>query len=117
MDFVKVMEIHNRMCKKYQCHECPLGKLAYDKGYAQCLSFMRCLPKEAEERLVEWNKEHPAKTFASDFFEKYPNALKDEFGFPKACPRALGYIKFCPNYPSLSPAQACRACWNQPMEE
>lgn len=116
MEFVKVMEIYNRMCKEYDCPNCPLEKLANNKGEA-CYNFIKHHPRQTEECLVEWDKEHPAKTFATDFFEKYPNALKDEFGFPKACPRGLGYIKFCPNYPALTAAQGCRECWNQPMKE
>ena len=88
-----------------------------EKGYANCFTLIKLYPELVEERILKWDKEYPAKTFAIDFFEKHPNALKDEFGFPKACPRTLGYIKFCPNYPALTPAQGCRECWNQPMEE
>ena len=117
MEFVKVMKIRERLCRKHRCHECPLGKLANDKGYEGCSTLMKRYPELAEECLVEWNKEHPIKTFTTDFFEKFPNAPKDEYGFPKACPKNLGYIKSCPNYPCLSSIAECRKCWLQLMEE
>ena len=117
MEFVKVMKIYDRVCRKHPCHKCPLKQLAEDQMYANCSSLMKCRPELAEERLVEWDKEHPVKTFATDFFEKFPNAIKAEDGLPKICAKNLGYIKSCPNYPCLNPAQECKKCWNQPMEE
>lgn len=116
MEFVKVMKIYNRMCKKHMCHKCPLGQLAKDQNYANCSSLMRCRPELAKKCLVEWNKEHPVKTYATDFFEKYPNAPKEPTGEPKVCLKYLVCGKGCSrntDYCMIS----CAECWNQPLEE
>ena len=116
MEFVKAMKIYNRMCKKFPCHKCPLRQLAEDQMYANCSSLMKCRPELAEECLVEWDKEHPVKTYATDFFEKYPNAPKEPTGEPKVCLKYLvcgkGYSRNT-DYCVIS----CADCWNQPLED
>ena len=42
--------------------------------------------------LVEkWSKEHPQKTRAQDFFEKFPNAARAYKNIPRACAGHCGY--------------------------
>lgn len=63
-------------------------------------------------RVIEqWSAEHPQKTRAQDFFEKYPNAPKNTKGEPKVCAEGCGYIAVC------VPGKTCIECWNEPMEE
>lgn len=48
-----------------------------------------------------------------DFFEKFPNALKDSFGNPMVCPQTLGYGDFCCD----DTKNNCTVCWSRPLEE
>ena len=43
-----------------------------------------CFPDNADEIVDKWVKEHPIKTYAMDFFEKFPNA-KTYDGDPLIC--------------------------------
>ena len=67
---------------------------------------------KAVENLQKWSDEHPKKTYAQDFFEKFPDAPKDELykkRYPWVC-RAGIYGGECPRI-------ECDECWNEPMEE
>lgn len=68
---------------------------------------------KAIENLQKWSDEHPQKTYAQDFFEKFPkvpNFADDKSvkgRYPWACRRAV-YGGECPNI-------ECDECWNEPM--
>lgn len=68
-----------------------------------------------ESILVKWAEEHPEKTIADDFFEKFPNAPKDIYGLPSTCARDIGYLRECSR--KLSDATTCLDCWRRPLEE
>lgn len=66
----------------------------------------------AFENLQKWSDEHPKKTYAQDFFEKFPKAPKDELlkgRCPCTCRRSI--------YAGKCPGVGCEECWNEPMEE
>ena len=66
----------------------------------------------AVENLQKWSDEHPVKTYAQDFFEKFPKAprCKSANGrYPSACRKAI--------YDGKCPGVGCEECWNEPMEE
>ena len=66
----------------------------------------------AIENLQKWSDKHPKKTYAQDFFEKFPKAQKSESEkrkCPMACRRVI-YGGECPNI-------ECDECWNELMEE
>lgn len=68
--------------------------------------------KTAIEIVQKWSYEHPKKTYAQDFFEKFPDAPKDEAvkgKSPLACRRVI--------YGGECPDMGCDGCWNEPMEE
>ena len=88
--------------------QCPLHgfcELTYSKIYTKDA-------KRAVENLQKWSDEHSRKTYAQDFFEKFPNAPKDE-SVKEKCPSA------CRNriYGGGCPDIECDECWNEPMEE
>ena len=92
-----------RMCNAYiNCEGCPFAKVR------PCIGFMCKHTEEADLIITEWCNEHPEKTYAMDFFEKFPNAPK-ESGIPAVC-RANIYDdeSKCPNC-------SCEECWNQFM--
>jgi len=68
--------------------------------------------------LEEWDASHPVKTYAQDFFEKFPNAKRRMTGVPMVCVPSIypEYHKvscFCPD----GMLHDCTACWNRPMPE
>ena len=71
----------------------------------------------AVENLQKWSDEHPKKTYAQDFFEKFPDAPKDEAVKGK-CPWACRIGIYGGGCPKIEPEiDSCYECWNEPMEE
>ena len=96
-----------------ECDRCPL---CYEhNGFSlACGNFELLHPDFAVEILENWLKEHPEKTMMQDFFEKHPNAPKEEDGTPRFCPSDCGYIDedYCGDL-----LGDCFKCWNRPMDE
>lgn len=93
-----------RMCKTYKhCGDgCPF-----------CGS-MSCTPNElsddADEIVGKLVAKHPAKTYAMDFFEKFPNARKDPIDEPTVCVADMYGVDFdCHD--------GCHACWNEVLPD
>lgn len=97
-----------RMCATYMdndCYGCPL----------ECFTSLPCdIPNNADEIVDKWVKEHPVKTYAMDFFEKFPNAPKDIDGKPKTCIKTI-YSDVCVS--CSFGAQSCTKCWDREMKE
>ena len=91
------------MCEAYNnCERCPLSCKSYAPPYE--------LPDNSDEIVDKWVKEHPVKTYMQDFFEKFPNAHKDDDGTPKLCIKCLYGDEFeCPE-------GGCKKCWNLEMK-
>ena len=65
----------------------------------------------ADELVDKWVSEHPVKTYAMDFFEKFLNAPRDSNGTPQACWRYIyGDGNNCGS-------GGCTECWKREMEE
>lgn len=96
-----------RMCDSYKkCDDCPLGDTC-------CGDSVSALPDNADEIVDKWVSEHPVKTYAMDFFEKFPNAPGGENGAPKICPHQI-YPEIDANYRCC---EDCLKCWSQEMKE
>ena len=93
-----------RLCSFYiGCIDCPI------KSEYTC-SVPR-FPDNADEIVDKWVQEHPVKTYAMDFFSKFPNTPRDSNGVPKICwAYAYGGRVDC------SP-RGCTNCWNQEVKE
>lgn len=93
-----------RMCEEHHyCIGCPLFYLE------RCMLYR--LPSNIDEIVNKWVAEHPVKTYAMDFFEKFPNAPRDSDGAPKTCwKHVYGDGKYCSS-------DACTECWNREMKE
>ena len=95
-----------RMCKYYNiCQKCQLC--------SSCTGLPSSFRKDADEidEIVDnWVKEHPAKTYMQDFFEKFPNAPKNNNGTPKICITTI----YGDEFECLE--GGCKKCWNQEME-
>ena len=109
MDAVEYLKAKNRMTKNcdMNCEYCPLFSLNNGRGIP-CREMEIKFP-ENDVRIVEkWAKEHPLKTYAQDFLEKFPNASTDYDGTPTSCKRYI-YGGICRGN--------CLYCWNSQMEE
>lgn len=84
------------------------------------LTYSKICAKDAEkaiEIVQKWSDEHPKKTYAQDFFEKFPKAPKDKSAkseYPDAC-RNLIYGGGCPKIESR--IDCCYKCWNEPLND
>lgn len=96
-----------RMCDFYlHCSGCPI------KSILTCSVYR--LPDNADEIVDKWVQEHPAKTYAMDFFSKFPDAQrKATTGIPIPCIRVI-YSEF---YDKDCPVRGCSECWNREMIE
>ena len=93
-----------RMCDFYpNCAGCPIE------------SKLPCTPHRyvdsIDEIVDKWVAEHPVKTYAMDFFSKFPDAQRKASGIPVACIRVI-YSEF---YDEDCPTSSCYECWNQKM--
>lgn len=70
--------------------------------------------KKAIEIVQKWSDEQPKKTYAQDFFEKFPKARSNSDGTPFVCRERI-YGGECP----VLECDECwnKECWNEPMEE
>jgi hypothetical protein len=65
---------------------------------------------KAIEILQKWSDEHPKKTYAQDFFEKFPKAQSNSDGTPFVCRKRI-YGGNC-DYTG-----ACYRCWSEPLND
>lgn len=72
--------------------------------------------KRAIENLQKWSNEHPKKTYAQDFFEKFPKAQSYSDGSPVVC-RKIIYGEIRPPFKNCYYTGACKNCWNEPMND
>lgn len=93
-----------RMCNTYtHCSDCPLWTACPPEKF----------PDNVDEIVDKWVSEHPVKTYAMDFFEKFPNAPKSCNRTPEVCWALVhGDGKHCP-----SDVCNCTDCWNQLIPE
>ena len=70
------------------------------------------------EAIQKWSNEHPKKTYAQDFLEKFPKAQSNSDGIPYVCRQAT-YGGECPGSEceKYDYTGACYRCWNEPMND
>lgn len=96
-----------RMCKKQKCCAgCPLNR----EGVS-CMP--DSLPDNIDEIVDKWVAEHPVKTYAMDFFSKFPDAQRKTTGIPIPC---IGTI-YSEVRDKDCPVGGCSECWNREMNE
>lgn len=107
MDAVEFLKEANRMCCSLGCGKCELDSIGCN------IMGLGANPCDVVQSVEKWAKEHPRKTMAQDFFEKYPNAPRTEYDMPFTCPDELGYCK----HDSFCLGHTCMECWSRPMED
>ena len=71
---------------------------------------------KAVENLQKWSNEHSKKTYAQDFFEKFPDAQSNSDGTPFVCRKRI-YGGIRSTLEDCDYTGTCENCWNEPMEE
>ena len=89
--------------------QCPLLNLCG-------LPLLQICAEKAVENLQKWSDEHPKKTYAQDFFEKFPKAQSGLDGTPLVCREEI-YGRARPEFEDCGYTGSCKNCWNEPMEE
>ena len=122
----KMAEIKDliRMCnvehKRRGCFGCPLEPLEREmenearvaRRKSQCLGMIHANTDEVDRIVTEWCKEHPQKTYAQDFFEKFPNAPKTCDGLPE--PTACAVYGDLPEFEKHCDCDVdCVGCWKE----
>lgn len=85
-------------CAKISCYDCGL----------------KWLKEEAEQTMPETKKQ---KTMMEDFFERCPEARRDEYGNPCACVENIynNVVHYEKCATSFFGGIACRDCWSRPV--
>lgn len=95
-----------RMCDSYEeCSDCPMGDTCRGDSVSS-------LPDNTDEIVDKWVQEHLVKTYANDFFSKFPDAQRRTSGIPIPCIETI-YSEF---RDTDCLARGCSACWNQEMK-
>ena len=85
---------------------CPMFGVCDDALTRICAEYA----ETAIEIVQKWSDEHSKKTYAQDFFEKFPDAQSGSDGTPSFVCRKEIYGGECPD-------MGCDECWNETMEE
>lgn len=89
---------------KEQCPMFGVCRLTYSKICAEDI-------KTAIETVQKWSNEHPKKTYAQDFFEKFPKAQNYINVNSDICRK-----KVYGGFDNYNCTESCYECWNEPME-
>lgn len=110
MDIKKFLTEYQRMCKSYKnCSVCSLtSKSCFSNGVTYKTSEE---VNKIIEAVTQWSLAHPQKTYAQDFFEKFPSANKAPNGTPSMWFHSIhgGAIQIDTKYDEMR--------WNSPIEE
>lgn len=113
---VNFLDEYKRMCKKENKSKCSACPLSYDNngtGWG-CATYIRLYPDKAVEIVQKWSDGHQQKTYAEDFFEKFPNAPKKDDSTPATCWGKIYGTGVCEDdFDRIT----CEECWNRIMED
>ena len=72
---------------------------------------------KAIEILQKWSDEHPKKTYAQDFFEKFPKAQSNSDGTPFVCRKRIYGGIHSATSEGCDDTRACYRCWSEPLND
>ena len=71
----------------------------------------------AIENLQKWSDKRSKKTYAQDFFEKFPKAQRNSDGTPFVCRKRIYGGIHSATLEDCDYTRACYRCWNEPMSD
>jgi hypothetical protein len=112
MTLKEFVRAESRMCN-YKCQKCPVSSQNNGNLGVSCHGLKRDYPDKYIAAVTKWAAEHPEphkKTYAEDFFEKFPNAARVDEENPLVCRQNV--------YSGPSPCaygKSCKDCWDEPV--
>ena len=106
-----------RMCNYYEhCEGCP-----FDNNECDCDKYLVQSPDNSTKIIDKWITDHPIKTYASNFYDKFPNAKKDKNNCPEMCLVCV-YGGECPYDNRFVSGESCgenycKECWNRELPQ
>lgn len=106
-DVLAFSEELKRMCRAYPgCEGCP--------AYSESPCDIRDVTPKLIDAVQKWSDEHPRKTYAQDFREKFHNCeWLEDMNVPMGVCRYMVYH----GSPCRKDNKKCGDCWNEPMPE
>lgn len=106
-DVLAFSEGLKRMCRAYPgCEGCP--------AYSELPCDIREVTPELIKAVQKWSDEHPQKTYAQDFREKFPGCMWWDDGDGRNYPRGVCKNRVYRN-DTCDYNGWCKDCWNEPM--
>lgn len=104
-------------CFERDCQKCILAWLRKEKDemkFKDCIRISNAIEKMEEQTMPETKKQ---KTLMEDFFERCPEARRDEYGNPCACVENIynNVVPYEKCATSFFGGIACRDCWSLPV--
>lgn len=93
--------------------QCPLFAFCKHPGITRGAEYA----KKLIENLQKWSNEHPKKTYAQDFFEKFPKAQRNWDGTPFVCRKRIYGGIHSATLEDCDYTRACYRCWSEPMND
>lgn len=110
-DFLRIM--HNECKRHNECHDCPFrGCVCRMENFVYYRE--DCFEDLMDKMIEVAEKLNHVKTYADDFFEKFPNAQKEAGGEPRSCRNFVYGTEYA--YCKVS-SECCHNCWNEPFPE
>lgn len=108
----------NRMCSSYpDCEGCPLEYTSLCRSIGSIGATTIDKINEINSAVVDWCEKHKQKTYADDFFEKFPRARKASAScIPIMCMHHV-YPDSITKFGAYCPDGGCKECWNKIMED
>lgn len=104
--FKEYMRMCDSSCDYDNCKRCGLHDIVCSP--TQCSTESEW--NEIIERTQKWHDEHPQKTYAMDFLEKFPDAVTYEDRHPIFCRKKIYGDFDCAD-------KECVKCWNEVMPD
>lgn len=103
MDAKEFLLTVQKECYRHACCNCAF--------HGACIRTSNCKGYEeiVDEAIKRAKKLNHVKTYADDFFEKFPNAIKKAVGEPRTCRDLVYGTKY-----AYCGANQCSNCWNEP---
>lgn len=102
-DFARICNYHEH------CNGCPFNFEETD-----CGNYLTEHPDNSTRIIDKWIVEHPIETYASNFYNKFPNAQKNSEGYPKMCLRDVYGNCSCIRVETQNMyGDCCKECWNR----
>ena len=99
---------NKEQCPLFEVCDHPLTEICVEICVEDAIKAMKSLQK--------WSDEHPKKTYAQDFFEKFPKAQSNSDGTPFVCRKRI-YGGIRSTLEDCDYTGACYRCWSEPLND